>query len=274
MKKLFYLLSLLPMLPVLGFGQAILSTIATPAGNPPTGYVFNYNKTGSIFCVKNSTGTEVCIPASALTMPLTFSGASTVPSGASLAPSGTGTITATAAAVSGAAVGLTGGNPGAMLYCLATSLTGAQTVAVAWAAQSGFGDTAAQAIAISATGVNQTTPYNNGTETTNSATASSVSLTVTSTSGGLTSTFIEDLVGDPTTNQTQKAQVANGGYVGSQDIGPGTGTTTHTWSASFTSALASLVGANFNPPAAAERCLACDLSLLNWPKLFQWLETK
>jgi hypothetical protein len=93
---------------------------------------------------------------------------------------------------------------------------------------------------ITATGVNQTTPFNNG----NSATSSygvDTSISITSNSGDLTSTFARIYDGAGTTNQTLKYADPYG--YGEGDVGPGSGTVTHTWTAAYTNGL--VVGANF-----------------------------
>jgi hypothetical protein len=129
-----------------------------------------------------------------------------------------------------------------MLYGLATSLTGAQTVAVSWTTNEygSFG-------AISAIGVNQSTPFNNGAFTGSNASASTASLMVTSRSGDLTSTVLDARPGSLTasSNQTEKwsDEESSTGIIGAGDVGPGSGTTTHTWTASFSNY--ALSGANF-----------------------------
>jgi len=128
-----------------------------------------------------------------------------------------------------------------MLYGLPTSLTGAQTVAIAWTTNE-FGDFGA----ISATGVNQATPFNNGTSVGYNGSASNASLTITSRGGDMTSTVLCAAPGTltPTSNQSEKWSDSEGsGTIGAGDVGPGTGTTTHTWTASFT--YYALSGANF-----------------------------
>lgn len=88
------------------------------------------------------------------------------------------------------------------------------------------------------TGADQTTPANGGTF--NGVTASTTcSLSITSTNGDLTTSAVRGNT-STTTNQTQKWQT----YVTVRgDIGPGTGTTTHTWTDS--SGAITCVGANF-----------------------------
>lgn len=128
-----------------------------------------------------------------------------------------------------------------MLYGIATTLTGAQTVAISWtSAQDGC------ASAISAVNVNQTTPFDSGTMYGYTGSASSISRTVTSVYGDLTSTMVLMLpyTLTPTTNQNQKwTQTASGQQIALGDIGGGLGTTTHTWTASSTASAMS--GTNF-----------------------------
>jgi hypothetical protein len=131
------------------------------------------------------------------------------------------------------------------IFAGTTSLTGAQTVTITWT-------TAQYAIcgAISATGVNQTTPVINGTG--NCGTASpALSQSITSSSGDLTFSVFGYSGGGvtATTNQAQKWE--NDGTSHSVndfaygDIGPGTGTTTHTWTLSSSGYSACISGADF-----------------------------
>ena len=74
------------------------------------------------------------------------------------------------------------------------------------------------------TGVDQTTPVTNGFGTNNTDT--SIGASITSNSGDLTATCAYDELDDAlmTTNQIQEVTAVISG-----DVGPGTGTTTHTW---------------------------------------------
>jgi hypothetical protein len=134
-----------------------------------------------------------------------------------------------------------GGYGNLSIWCIATSLTGSQTVTLAWT-----GNSNGEAGAISATGVDQTTPCNNGTETTGNG---SLSRTITSTSGDLTSSVFlsSDASGTTTTNQTAKINLTDSGATIElwADIGPGTGTTTHTWTPTSGHS-AAMAGANFH----------------------------
>lgn len=137
-----------------------------------------------------------------------------------------------------------------LLHGVTAPPSGSQTATASWttAANAGIG-------ALTASGVNQTTPLTNGTFTTSSV--SPTSLSVTSTSGDLTMTglCINNAGVDPTTNQTiEYLDEIVSSLTSAGDIGPGTGTTTHTWTSITNSKVIS--GANFlaaggAPPAAS-----------------------
>jgi hypothetical protein len=129
---------------------------------------------------------------------------------------------------------------GTVMLGKATGLTGAQTVSLSW---TNAGDVGAGAI--SATGVDQATPFNNG-----SFVASTGSLSITSTSGDLTSSITTGTA-SITTNQTSKWSQSIGAIFTGGDIGPGTGTTTHTWTSTFSMFMS---GANFKQVAAGVTC--------------------
>jgi hypothetical protein len=76
-----------------------------------------------------------------------------------------------------------GGTTGTVMFGKATSLTGAQTIGCSWTNGQDFG-----VDAISFTGVNQATPFNNGTFTSG---ASPLGISVTSANGDLTTTVVE-----------------------------------------------------------------------------------
>lgn len=105
-----------------------------------------------------------------------------------------------------------------------TSLTGAQTVVCSWTNSQVF---VVNAMAFS--GVNTATPFNGGTFATG---ASPFSTIITSTNGDMTTTVDEGTGSAPTTNQTVKYTTTASTYFAAGDIGPGTGTTTHTWTGS------------------------------------------
>ena len=105
------------------------------------------------------------------------------------------------------------------IYGKATSLTGAQTVAVSWTTSQ-----RAQGNAISYIGAHQSTPFNNGTGQT---AVSPVSLSVTSTSGDRThsASAAGSAGAAPTTDETGEWSVTAGSLATAGDTGPGTGTT-------------------------------------------------
>lgn len=120
--------------------------------------------------------------------------------------------------------------------------SGTQTATASW--------TGAQTTslgAITATGVDQTTPMNNGTgnDTAALTQTSSNPLSITSTSGDLTVSLATDGSQDTTitSNQTKKTS-----DFGCMDIGPGTGTTSHTWT-NGVSVTWRVAGANFKQAA-------------------------
>lgn len=121
------------------------------------------------------------------------------------------------------------------------SLTGAQTVSVTWSAIGSLGG-----VAVSASGVNQTTPMNNGTlYAANNDADGNGSVNVTSNSGDLTTSVT--LMGGatiPTTNQTSIAGWS--GQPNGTDRGPGTtGPITHTWTTNVAATDIAISGANF-----------------------------
>ncbi len=98
---------------------------------------------------------------------------------------------------------------------------------------------------VTASGVDQTTPFNNGTKTSGSGVAPS--LAVTSTSGDLTIDAVAQSTGTGFTVPTQTEKWNDTVFIGGS-VGPGTGTTTHGW-ADPVSAW-DQIGANFNQAAA------------------------
>jgi hypothetical protein len=113
---------------------------------------------------------------------------------------------------------------------------------------------------ITASNVDQTTTFNHG----NSAQdyVNSRAISITSTSGDLTSTAIGDSgAASFTTTQTKKYDIVN--IAG--DIGPGTGTTTHTWTRPSGSNWMIAVGANFvaytAPPPSAYKTIKFNSEL-------------
>ena len=130
-------------------------------------------------------------------------------------------------------------NPRAQQWQVIAPASGTQTASMSWTnVQSG------RLGVVTASGVDQTTPANNGTSAT-SASGTTRSLSITSTSGDLT---VDAAGGDggalsaPT--QTQRWS----GSTGAGSTGPGTGTTTHSWTCPDASS--AQAGANFKqtPP--------------------------
>jgi hypothetical protein len=126
--------------------------------------------------------------------------------------------------------------------------SGSQTATMSW---TGAAD-AVMGVA-TASGVDQVTPFNNGTVGTVNASSSTV--TITSTNGDLTingSAFSTGVFSAP--NQTQRwndrADIDSAGGAGS--TGPGTGTATHTWTITSTLAGGGFAdGANFKQAVSA-----------------------
>lgn len=146
-----------------------------------------------------------------------------------------------ASAITGADT--TTGNPNGRCLCwgAANPATGSQTGTMSWTSAS----TACGLGALTATGVDQTTPFNNGNQVTTDANPASVDLVITSVSGDLTATVANNTNSLTGTNQTIKWGPS---VLGAGDIGPGTGTTTHTWSGNAFNWF--LAGANFKATAA------------------------
>jgi hypothetical protein len=135
----------------------------------------------------------------------------------------------------------TGSTQRTMIFQVINPPSGSQTATVSWTTSMH-----ADVGVISVSGANQTTPVINGTFTaTNSATNAATSLVVTSNPGDLTATVggTDGTWVTPFTSQTLKWGV-DAGEVGG-DIGPGTGTTTHTWTVQYAHQGATISGANF-----------------------------
>src|SRR5581483_2455413 len=170
-------------------------------------------------------------------------GSFTIGSGANRAALlGLGIYSATASAISGTCAGTSGSiitgtteqalSMTSILIGVTAPASGSKTAHAQWTTSA-----SASLGVITATGVNQTTPFNNGTA--NSTGTGSCSVTVTSNSGYLTSTVgINSGAGsNQTTNQTKKTT-----DFACMDIGPGTGSTTHTWTGTSNN---NVSGANF-----------------------------
>lgn len=134
-----------------------------------------------------------------------------------------------------------GGTTGTVMLGVQAPPTGAQTISITWTNNQRFA-----VAAVSFTGVDQTTPFNHGTFNGGGGT----SLSVTSTSGDLTTTGVWASDGSAaTTNQTKETFTGTSIVGVAVDIGPGTGTTTHTWNtASFGPSGANLVQASGGGP--------------------------
>jgi hypothetical protein len=103
---------------------------------------------------------------------------------------------------------------------------------------------------ITVSGADQTTPCTNGTFAAfNNSPAQTTSVTIASNPGDLTASvgFTGNVWVTPFTNQILKWGIDSGGTGG--DIGPGTGTTTHTWTGQFSGESHAVSGANFKASA-------------------------
>jgi hypothetical protein len=128
-----------------------------------------------------------------------------------------------------------------LIFCVINPPSGSQTANVSWTTSMN-----ADVGVITASGVDQATGCNNGAFTAiNSAPAAATSLTITSNFGDLTASvgFTLDAWVSPFTNQTVRWGVDS--TVAGGDTGPGTGTTTHTWTDQFAFQTHSVSGANF-----------------------------
>jgi hypothetical protein len=119
--------------------------------------------------------------------------------------------------------------------------SGLQTATVSWT-----GSMNVDVGVITVSGANQTTPCTNGTFAAfNSSPSVSTSVTITSNLGDLTASigFTANQWISPFTNQMLKWGID--GSAAGGDIGPGTGTTTHTWTGQFANETHVVSGANF-----------------------------
>src|SRR5437867_595338 len=124
--------------------------------------------------------------------------------------------------------------------------SGAQTATVSWTTSMN-----ADVGVITVSGADQTTPCTNGAFATfNSSPDITTSVTIISNSGDLTTSigYTTNQWVSPFTNQTLKRGVESHATVG--DIGPGTGTTTHTWTDQYFFQTHAVSGANFRASAA------------------------
>lgn len=139
-----------------------------------------------------------------------------------------------------------GGSTRSQLFGVIAPASGSQTASMSWT-------TAVSATlgAITASGVDQTTAFNNG--ATGSGTTSA-SVAVTSTSGDLTTTgYLNNKTTQLTSDKTRKYTGAGSDTSSGGDIGAGTGTATHAWSGGAGGSSMHASGANFVAAAAAGR---------------------
>ena len=146
----------------------------------------------------------------------------------------------TGTAISGATLIWNAAGSRMLMFGAAAPNTGSQTVSASWVTS-----TSASLGGITATGVDQTTPFNNGTSTEG---ASPASLAVTSAAGDLTFTLASNNTSSTTHTSNQTVRLTDFGIV---DTGPGTANPTHTWTEDST--IIGIVGANFQAVAAAGR---------------------
>jgi len=129
-----------------------------------------------------------------------------------------------------------------MIFQVINPPSGAQTATVSWTTSMN-----ADVGVITVSGVNQSSPTNNGKFTASkSAPSAATSVTITSNPGDLTASigYTSDEWKSPYTNQTLKWGL-DSGIVGG-DVGPGIGTTTHTWTDDYAGQTVSVSGANFS----------------------------
>ncbi|SRR5258708_27722224 len=157
--------------------------------------------------------------------------------------------------VAGTDSGLINSSIRTVVYGVTAPPSGSQTATASWttAADAGLGVS-------TASGVDQTTPLNNGGTANDQGINPTVSLTITSTSGDLThDVYGQDGTSVPSTNQTQRWSAGSGvavWYAG--DSGPGTGTATHTETKGNSLYDGLLSGANFKQVAGG----AADIPIL------------
>jgi len=147
-----------------------------------------------------------------------------------------------ASAVTGADV-INASNIRVVWFVVIAPPTGSQTCTASWT-----NSVSASMGVITATGVDQTTPANNGTAN-DCGTATTCATTVTSTNGDLTLTIGGAGAVDSAQTTDQTLRQADFGCV---DTGPGTGTTTHTWSHASTT----MLNAGLNAKAVAGATVA------------------
>ncbi len=128
-----------------------------------------------------------------------------------------------------------------MIFQVINPPSGSKTATVSWTTSMN-----ADVGVIAVSGADQTTPCINGSNTAvASASTAATSLTITSNFGDLTATigYSANKWKSPYTNQTLKWGIDSTSIGG--DVGPGTGTTTHTWTDQFSFQTHAVSGANF-----------------------------
>jgi hypothetical protein len=119
--------------------------------------------------------------------------------------------------------------------------SGPQTATVAWT----NGALNVDVGVITVSGADQITPCANGTFAASNSAPQTTSIAIASRPGDLTASvgFTANMWVAPFTNQTLKWGIDSAAVGG--DIGPGTGTTTHTWTDQFANEAHAVSGANF-----------------------------
>lgn len=143
-----------------------------------------------------------------------------------------------------------------MIFQVINPPSGSQTAVVSWTNSMN-----ADVGVITVSGADQTTPVNNGTfAASNSSSTAGTSVTITSNSGDLTASigYTADAWKSPYTNQTLKWGV-DSNMVGG-DIGPGTGTATHTWTDVYAFQTHAVSGANFRAASTPDFTLSASPS--------------
>lgn len=145
---------------------------------------------------------------------------------------------AAAAIVSGSDSGIVGAAlfRRTLIMGAAAPASGSQTATVAWTNNISNPVMAA----LTAFGVNQSTPLNGGTFSTSGGTTTGA-VTVTSPAGDLTTTIAYNGTATPPTSSQTRRWLE--GFIGAGDTGPGTANPTHTWTSASTDWAVS--GANF-----------------------------
>jgi hypothetical protein len=154
-------------------------------------------------------------------------------------------ITASLGGVSGTLIpGTDSGTTAAirsLIFQVINPPSGSQTATVSWT-----GSMNVDVGVITVSGANQTTPCTNGTFAAfDSSPSVGTSVTITSNPGDLTASIgtTENQWISPFTNQTLKWGLDASSVGG--DVGPGTGTTTHTWTDQYVGEAHTISGANF-----------------------------